>query len=77
MTLPKEIRKIAKAAKEQGWREDETASGHPRFWPSDHNKKPCTFSGTPGDQRALRNFLKDMVRSGLIWPWPPPKRKKG
>ena len=70
-----DLRQIAKAAKEQGWREDRTKSGHPRFWPPDRTKKPCTFSGTPGDVRAIRNFLTCMKHSGLVWP-PPGKGQR-
>lgn len=62
------LRDIAKAARDQGWREDKTSKGHPRFTPPNLTKKPCTFSGTPGDQRAIRNFVTCMKHSGLIWP---------
>lgn len=63
------LRELEKAAREQGWRIDRTAKGHPRFTPPDVTKKPCTFSGTPGDQRAIHNFLSCLKKSGFIWPW--------
>lgn len=66
-----EYRDIEQAAREQGWRPDRTTKGHPRLWPPDASKPPCVFSGTPGDVRAIKNFLSQCRRKGLIWPWPP------
>jgi hypothetical protein len=68
------FRDIRKAALDQGWREDRTASNHPRFTPPDPTKRPCTYSGSPGEQRGIRNFLSCMKNSGLLWPQP---RRKG
>ncbi|MFL5737323.1 MAG: hypothetical protein ACJ76P_08290 [Actinomycetota bacterium] len=66
-----DLASIETAAREQGWRIDRTTAGHPRFTPPDVTKRPCTFSGTPGDVRAIRNFLSCLRKSGLVWPWPP------
>jgi hypothetical protein len=66
-----ELRDLEKAAKAQGWIVTRTKKGHPRFIPPDPAKPICTFSGTPGDVRAIWNFLSQLRRSGFIWPWPP------
>ncbi len=71
-----DIRKIEKAAREQGWRVERTKKGHWRFIPPDPNKKIVLGSGTPGDQRAIRNLLANLKREGFIWPWPPRKGKE-
>jgi len=70
-----DLRKIVKAARDQGWREDRTTRGHLRLTPPDMSQKPCTFSGTPGDVRAIRNFLTCLKHSGLAWP-PPGKGQR-
>jgi hypothetical protein len=72
MALPKELRKIAKAAEDQGWRIEETKKGH-RFVPPDKTQPAVQAHGTPSDVRAQRNLLSQLKRSGLMWPWPPKK----
>lgn len=66
---------IEKAAREQGWEVGRTKKGHLRFKPPDPTKDIVIGSGTPGDQRAVKNLLAQMKRQGFIWPWPPPKGK--
>ncbi len=68
-----DYREIEEAAKEQGWRTEQKKKGL-MFFPPDRMKQAVMWHGTPSDQRALKNFLAEMKRSGLIWPWPPPKR---
>jgi hypothetical protein len=63
-----DIEQIIKAAKAQGWRVDYTTKNHPRFWPPD-GSAPETFSGTPSDQRSIRNHLAALRRHGFVWPW--------
>jgi hypothetical protein len=63
------LRDLEKAARDQGWVVGRTTKGHPRFTPPDLTKRPCLFSGTPGDRRAIHNFLACLRRSGFIWPW--------
>jgi hypothetical protein len=70
-----DLRDLEKAAKRQGWPVDQTKDGHPRFWPPDGVTPPAIFSGTPGDRRAIRNFLADLRRKGFRWP-PEGKGKK-
>lgn len=62
-------RDIAKAAKKQGWRVEPTRSGEMWFSPNGVDK--VTWHKTPSDARAVRNFLAEMKRGGLIYP--PPK----
>jgi hypothetical protein len=69
-----DFKSIRRAALDQGWDQDATTKGHPRFIPPDKTKPVCVFSGTPSDQRAIKNFLATMKRSGLIWPWNPKRR---
>jgi hypothetical protein len=64
-----DLRDPQRAARDQGWQIDRTKKGHVRFTPPDVTKRPCVFSGTPGDQRAIHNFLSCLRRSGFIWPW--------
>lgn len=71
-----DLRGIEKAAREQGWDVGRTTKGHRRFVPPDPTKKICIFSGTPGDRRAIHNFLADLRRQGFTWPWPPMKEAK-
>ena len=47
-----DLRKIVKAAKEQGWEVSRTTKGHPRFKPPDPTKVIVIGSGTPGDQKG-------------------------
>ena len=63
-----DIKKIAKAAEDQGWTVERTNKGHWRFTPPVGTI--CFFSGTPGDRRAIRNFLSQLRRQNFIWPWP-------
>lgn len=63
-----DLRDLEKAAKRQGWPVDRTKQGHVRFWPPDGVTPPSIYSGTPGDQRAIRNFLADLRRKGFRWP---------
>jgi hypothetical protein len=64
-----DIRDIVTAAEEQGFRVERTSKGHWAFWPSDKTQGPVYFSGTPSDQRAIRNLIGKLRRAGLIWPW--------
>lgn len=63
-----DLRDLEKAAKRQGWRVDRTKQGHWRFWPPGPTIPPAIFSGTPGDRRAILNFLADLKRKGFRWP---------
>jgi hypothetical protein len=66
---------IEKAARDQGWRVERTRKGHPVFYPPDPSRHPIVTSGTPGDQRSLRNVLSELRAAGLIWPWTARERR--
>jgi hypothetical protein len=66
---------LRKAAREQGWEIGQTSKGHTRWVPPDKTKPIVVGSGTPGDQRAIKNLLAQLRRSGFIWPWPPSKAR--
>lgn len=68
-------RGIEKAAREQGFRVERTKKGHPVFYPPDPRKGPVYGSGTPGDQRSIRNLLAKLRQAGLIYP--PSREPKG
>jgi predicted RNA binding protein YcfA (HicA-like mRNA interferase family) len=61
----KHLRKIIKAAKKQGWQVDRTKNSHLRFIPPDKTKRAVYTGGTPSDNRALQNLIKDLMREGL------------
>lgn len=65
-----DYRDIERAAREQGWAVKPIKKGV-QFIPPDPQRPIVTWHGTPSDVRAVRNFLAQMKRSGLIWPWPP------
>jgi len=69
-----DLRDLERAAREQGWRVERTAKGHPKFIPADPNGQIVFGSGTPSDWRSLPNLLSKLRKQGLIWPWPPHKK---
>lgn len=68
MRIPRDLKPIIKACKEQGW-EVTTAKGnksmHLRFLSPDPNVKPVFFSSSPSDHRASLNLRAELRRSGL------------
>lgn len=64
--MDKDLRKIIKALKKQGFEVEITKRGHVRVFKDGH--KVATFSGTPGDWRSLKNSLSDVKRLGFRWP---------
>lgn len=71
-----DLRDIEKAARDQGWRVERTKKGHPVFYPADPARHPIVTSGTPGDQRSLRNLLSELKAAGLVWPWTARDRRR-
>lgn len=64
------VNAILDACRNQGFVVDTTKSGHPQVRvPNSPNS--TTYSGTPGDQRAIKNFLSACRRLGVVYP--PPK----
>lgn len=70
-----DLRQIERAAKDQGWSVERTTKGHPRFVPPDPAGQACVFSGTPGDVRAIKNFVAQLRAQGFIWPWSAAQRR--
>lgn len=60
-----DFRGIRQAAEAQGWAVEKTAKNHWKFIPPKEGASPCFFSGSPGDWRALRNFVAALRRSGF------------
>lgn len=64
--MDKDTRKLLKEAEKQGFEVRVTKRGHPMVY---LNGRFITgFSGTPGDQRAIRNSLAALRRAGFDWP---------
>lgn len=72
-TPPKHLRKVVKAALNQGWSYDTTTSGHPRLKPPSGTVDPRTgdlmapviFSKTSSDHRGDRNGIAALRRAGV------------
>lgn len=62
------FRTIVEAAQAQGWSVERTEKNHWRLRPSDKTKQIVIFSGSPGDIRAIRNFISVMRRNGFVTP---------
>jgi len=58
---------IVKAAEEQGWTTERTRKGHWRFNPPNKTVPPVFTSGTPGDFRAVKNFLTKLRKHGFVY----------
>lgn len=63
-----DMRDIERAARDQGWRIERTSAGHLKFLHPDPAQGTVIASGTPGDQRAIKNLLAQLRRRGFIWP---------
>ncbi len=62
------FRAIRAAAESQGWVVEETARQHWKFVPPKTGVTPVFFSGSPGDWRAIRNFVAAMRQRGFQVP---------
>lgn len=62
------FRAVKAAAEEQGWVVEETAKKHWKFVPPTRGVTPVFFSGSPGDWRAIRNFVAAMRQRGFRIP---------
>ena len=72
--VPKRLKKIVKAAEEQGWTYDVTRDGHPRLTPlsgtidiykGEGLQKPVTFAKTGGKGRGDANGSAALRRAGI------------
>lgn len=61
----KDMKRVRRAAEQQGWRVEDTRGGHVKFLSPDRTKSPVIGPGTPSDHRAWLNFLAELRRAGL------------
>lgn len=64
--MDKDMRKIAKALREQGFEVETTSKGHLMVFRD--GRLVTTFSGTASDWRAMRNAIAKARRAGFVWP---------
>jgi hypothetical protein len=64
--MDKDLRKIAKALKAQGFDVEITGKGH--IIVTRDGDLIATFSGTASDRRSIRNSLAPLKRAGFRWP---------
>lgn len=70
-TVPKRLRKIVRAAVDQGWEQDFTTRGHVRLTkPGGRDAggqllPPVTFAKTPSDGRGDKNAVAALRRMGV------------
>jgi hypothetical protein len=74
--IPKEYREVvAELVRNQGWRYDNSRSGHPIVLPADTSFRSFAVPTTPGDSRSFKNWVGQVRRSGGHWP-PTPREKR-
>lgn len=66
-----EIKPIADWARTQGWRVEDDASGHSRFY-NPAGDYVVDYPCTPSSQGRLTRLKLDLKKAGL--PWPPPSK---
>lgn len=71
--MQKDWKRLVDAAREQGWRIEETTNGWQLKAPNGVFIE--TIHGTPSDRRAIRNAIARMRRGGGF-EWPPLRKKK-
>jgi hypothetical protein len=69
----KEFLPIVDELKRQGWEVDLTASGHYKAKPPDRQKAIIHFS-TSCVRRSVKNTIRDLRKSGFLWPPPEPPK---
>jgi hypothetical protein len=62
----KELKEVAKAAKDQGWRVKETKNGHFWFFAPDGVNKVLA-AGTSGGGRGMGNLVAKLRSYGFVW----------
>lgn len=66
--MNKDMKKIAKALREQGFEVTITKKQHIAV--SRDGRIVAIFSGTPSDWRSMRNSIADARKAGFQWPPP-------
>lgn len=69
----REVAEVVAAAKAQGWRVEQTPTGHWKGYPPNKAMPMVSFGGNHVGPRAQENEIAQLRRSGLVWPWPPEK----
>ena len=64
--MHKDLRKIAKALREQGFDVEISKRGHMLVSKDGH--VVAVFAGTPSDWRSMKNSIADAKRAGFDWP---------
>ena len=64
--MNKDVQRIVKAAKAQGFTVTTTGKGHPMFHRD--GKFVCTGPSTPSDHRSIPNLIAQLRRAGFQWP---------
>ena len=59
------FRSIRQQAEEADWTVHVTARNRFQFMPPDKTQSPVVFAGSPGDFRAIRNFVARLRKRGL------------
>lgn len=73
--IPKEYAAIVRELiQNQGWRYDNTGSGHPKLYPAEPSQRQIAVPTTPSNQRLLKGWIGQVRRAGGIWP--PPKKER-
>lgn len=67
MSAKKDVERVVRTAREQGFLVDRTRAGHWRIRSGD-GEFITTLPGTPSDYRSLLNGLARLKRAGLVWP---------
>ncbi len=60
-----DLKRLIRAARNQGWQVERTDGGHLRFRPPDATGPPIITPSTPSDWRGLLNLRARLRRSGL------------
>ena len=68
MTRRREVERLARIARAQGWRVERLANSHYRFIPPDPSKPMTVTGGTPSDRNFIRRLVADLRRLGLKVP---------
>ena len=64
--MDKDLKKIVKALKAQGFDVEQTKRGHVIV--SRDGRFVCAFAGTPSDWRGIKNSIAAARRAGFRWP---------
>lgn len=67
----RDAKDIIEAALEQGWCWRQAGTSHLRLTPPIKSGIPVGVSGSPSDVHYRRQIIRQMRKSGFIWPWPP------